>query len=133
MTIFGRFLPKKLRTKNGENAVHRNSEKVDFRQKFKEKLEYVCHVRCFFEGYENEACEQSKSVETTLRMLCSPGPGVLVLIYCFFIWMYPITDETCRNNKRILHERHLREIEMKKYQKYVDRSFQFENEAIEPL
>ena len=82
-------------------------------------------------GYDNEACEQPDAVQNALRLLCSPGPAALVLLYAFFVFMYPITDKKCKENKEVLKQRILRERYGADFHRYVNRSFEFDNEAIE--
>ncbi|XP_053191343.1 sodium-dependent lysophosphatidylcholine symporter 1-B-like [Scomber japonicus] len=57
-----------------------------------------------FAGYMTGECSQPETVSTTLKVLVSPVPVVLIAVGLLIIWTYPIDEEKRQGNRKLLQE-----------------------------
>ncbi|XP_063712729.1 sodium-dependent lysophosphatidylcholine symporter 1-B-like [Symsagittifera roscoffensis] len=86
-------------------------------------------------GFDNSCgAEQGEDVDFTLRVLCAPGPSVLVLLYAFCIFMYPLNEDKCMENKEILQQRAKRQKALKEHnEQHVNPAYNYLPEYITAL
>ena len=86
-------------------------------------------------GFDNTCgAEQGEDVDFTLRVLCAPGPSVLVLLYAFCIFMYPLNEDKCMENKEILQQRAKRQKALKEHnEQHVNPAYNYLPEYITAL